>query len=465
MCEKCENTNLKKNLTSEVFDSRLRTYLQNTIRRLPLAKRIKLKTFEKCGKKLVPIADGNVVLMKKEGSARFFGVATCGNAFACPYCSAKIMAKHAANIGAAVDMLREKGKVAFMMTLTIRHFKAMSCLDVLELLSKTWRQFGTAVGRRSKDERSHTVFSAFKAEFNVTHWVKVIEFTYNDKKGWHPHIHALFWVDKNRLKEVAEWEEKLADAWDRIQLNSWLKRFANSDMCFGGKGYQSRLRSEKEIKETFHLFEKNNKKRRSLYISKNDDGDIREAQSSEYICGWGANSELTGNRHKKASGKGSLTMHQLLESAANGNREHRRRYMEFIFAIRERKRTRVRYAHGMKKEIDEYRKTHEYEEIMIKKNTEAEPKWRSLITLSKKTWYKILELEEQKNLYIRHNLLFLAANYDDVKAFVLIYEYLRCYDIDIVAENAINYNFYCDIAEQYYNGYGSHRCEYGDVAC
>lgn len=465
MCEKCENTNLKKELTTDVFDSRLRTYLQNSlIRHLPLQKRIKLKNFEKCGKKLVPIADGNVVLMKKEGSARFFGVATCGNPFACPYCAAKIMSKHAANIAAAIDMLSQQNKVAFMMTLTVKHFKAMRCLDVLEILSKTWRQFGTAAGKANV--KNH-IFRAFKEEFNIKHWVKVIEFTYNDKKGWNPHIHALFWVDKDRLQEVAQWETKLCESWNRIQLNAWIKRFANTEMCYGGKGYQTALRDVNEIKRTFGRFDSLAKPgdMQGLYISKEKDGSIRDAKSSDYICGWGADSELTGNYRKKASGEGSMTMFQLLESAANGNREHKRRYLEFMLAIRDRVRVRVRYAWGMKKEIDKYRQTHPYEEKMIKKNTEDKSEWRSLITLSKKTWYKILELEEQKNLYIRHNLLFLAANYDDVKAFTLIYDYLRCYDIDIVAENAINYNFYCDIAEQYYNGHGSHRCEYGDVAC
>lgn len=465
MCEKCENENVKVNLTSEVFDSRLRTFLQNTIRHLPLQKRLKLKTFEKCGKKLIPVANDNVVLMKKDGSARFFGVATCQNAFACPYCASKIMSKHAANIAAAIDMMYERGKVAFMMTLTVKHFKALKCLDVLEILSKTWRQFGTAAGRK----KGSTVFVDFKNEFDITHWVKVIEFTYNDRKGWNPHIHALFWVDKNRLQEVAKWEEKLTESWNRIQFNSWIKFFAGKSVYFGGAESEGSIRDVEGLRKTFGRFDAGLEKgqHRGLWISKEKDGSIMESKASQYICGWGADQELTGNVHKKASGKGSMTMHQLLESAANGNKKHKQRYLEFILAIRERKRVRVRYAWGMKKEIDEFRKTHAYEEVMVKKNTEdsKEKEWHSLITLSKDTWYKILSLEEQRGLQIRHNLLFLAANYDDAKAFMLIYEYLLCYEIDIVAENAMNYNFHCDIAEQYYNGHSLHRFDYGDVAC
>lgn len=466
MCEKCENTNLNKNLTSEVFDTRLRTYFQNKlIRHLPTQKRINLKNFEKCGKKLVPIAGDNVVLMKKDGAARFFGVATCNNAFACPVCSAKIMSKHAANIAAAIDMLHKKNKVPIMITFTVKHFKALKCLDVLEILSRTWRQFGTVVGRKSKEAKTHTAFSAFKAEFNITHWVKVIEFTYNDRKGWNPHIHALFWVDKERLQETGEWEEKLVKSWNKIQFNSWVKTFANKEVYFGGS--EPIMRRIENLKKSFARFDDPNHKKDGsdgVWISKNDDGTIRESMSSDYICGWGADQELTGNYRKKANGKGSMTMHQLLESAANGNKEHKRRYLEFVLAIRERKRTRVRYAWGMKKEIDEYRKTHEYEETLVKKNTEQDEEWKSLITLSKDTWYKILTLEEKHNLYIRHNMLFLAANYDAPTAFALIYAYLLYYDIDIIQENAINYNFHCDIAEQYYNGKKINHCNYGDCA-
>lgn len=454
MCEKCTS----EKLNPEVFDSRLRTYLQNLIARLPIQKRIKLKTFEKCGKKLVPIAGDNVILMKKGNNAKFFGVAACHNSFACPVCSANLMAKHSARIAAALGMLSERGKAAFMMTLTVKHFKAMKCLDALEILSNTWRQFATAVGRVFTHKGTGTVFAKFKKEFNITHWVKVIEFTYS-KNGWNPHIHALFWVDKDRLQDVAKWEQKLQESWGRMQFNSWVKFWAGKHVYFGGAESEGKLRTVENLKKSFGLIDekaKKNGRSLGLWISKDDDGTIRESKASDYICGWGADNELTGNYRKEASGKGSLTMHQLLESAANGNREHKRRYLEFILAIRERKRTRVRYAHGMTKELEEYMKEHDYEETVLKKNTEEKEEWKSIIIFSKKTWYQILALEEKRDLYIRHNILYLAAKYDEVKAFVLIYEYLRCYDIDIVGDNADLqaevYNYYCDIAEQLYNG-------------
>lgn len=453
-----------KILNLEVSDTRLKTFLQNEIiRRFPFRTRIKFKNILRCGKQIIKSTDGRepeVQLMKAEEGhkAKFWGLYTCKNSFLCPTCSAYQMSKHAANIAAAIDALKKDGQVAFMLTLSVIHYKNLGCFDLMEILYNAWTNFSK---RRSIGDR-HTM-ARFQQEFKCVHSVKVCEFTYSDKKGWNPHFHCLFWVPKNRLQEVGEWEEQLRKSWHTCLANAWAKHYMSKEQPDDGrvrdekffKDFFRRLRAYGEIraKEKIAKGDKDVDFERvqsgGLWISKNAKGKIVAQQSSQYINGWGADRELTGKPRKEASGKYSHTIHQLLESAEKGNGPHMLAIIEFAHAIKEKLRRRVMYSKGLHKVIDAWRQTKDYQEIMVKKNIQ-ETKWKSLISFTKQQWEKILDLEVEQHLYIRHNILFLAANYNAEKAFQLIYDYLLFYGIDIKS-TAENYNYWCDLAEQLFN--------------
>lgn len=447
----------------EVSDSRLKTYLQNEIiGQLPIQKRLMFQNISNCGKKMIKDEHGrtpDVQLMKAEegNKAKFWGLVACKNTFLCPTCSAYFMSKHAQQIGAAIDALKNEGQAAFMMTLTLIHYKNLECFDLMEILYNAWKSF--AGGRNKNDKNDRHTMSRFRYQMNCKYSVKVCEFTYSEKKGWNPHFHCLFWVPKNKLQDVAKWENKLRESWHNCLAHAWAKHFAIKNQ----NEHPDKKQSEEYLKKAFARLAKfslirakqgngqdfNRVNSGSLWISKTKKGKIYQAQSSQYINGWGTDKELTGKPRKEASGKWSYTPHQLLESAAAGNIEHKQKFTEFALAVKTKLRRRVMYSQGLHKIIKAWMATNEYQEGYLKKNT-PETKWKSLVSFSKEQWNEILHLEQTEKLYIRHNILFLAANYNAEKAFQLIYDYLLFYGIDI-KENATNYNFWCDLAEQLFN--------------
>lgn len=448
----------KVRFNAEIADSRLKTFLQNEIiGKLPPQQKVKFKNILRCGKQMIFDEHGRqpeIQLMKDENGkqAKFWGLVSCHNSFLCPTCAAHQMSKHASNIAAGIDALKKQDQAAIMITFTIMHYKNLKCVDLYNILYDAWKNFHTTGKTRRK------VFANFIKEFNCQHSVRVCEFTYNDKKGWNPHFHCLFWVPKKRLQEVADWEDKLRESWHVALANSWAKH------------YTEKYQKEHPEKTKEELIERNHKyldkfiaysklkakqkgkaeleriKHSGLWISKKKDGKIIQCHSSQYINGWGYDKELTGKPRKEASGENSYTIHQLLTSAASGNEKHKQAITEFALAIKHKLHRRVMYGRKLSKIISAWKKTNEYIQTLLKKNIHV-PSWKSLISLSKKQWQKILELEQKEKLYIRHNILFLAANYNAEKAFQLIYDYLLFYGIDI-KENQNNYNFWCEIAEK-----------------
>lgn len=455
----------RKIFNLEVEDSRLKTYLQNEIiAKLPFDKRIKFKAISNCGR--MPLTDefgrkANVQLMKAtdENKAKFWGVVACKNPFICPTCEAFYMGKHAVNIAAGIDALEAQGQVAFMLTLTIIHYRNLKCFDLMEILYNAWSNFA---GTRSRSKSDNHTMSKFRREFNCEHYVKVCEFTYSTKKGWNPHFHCLFWVDKNRLQEVADWETRLRSSWHKCLAHAWAKHFSEVNK---NKTTADPKESKQYLEKVFYRLHKfsiikategksqqdiSRVKSGSLWISKNEKtGKITRAYTSQYISGWGADRELTGKPRKQASGKYSMTPHQLLEAAANGDKSCKTAYTDFILAIKQKLRRRTMYSRKLSKIIRAWKETHDYTQPLLKKNTEsAETTWFSLISFTPKQWQQILQLESVEKLYIRHNILFLAANYNAEKAFQLIYDYLIFYGIDITEDSS---TYWSDIAESMFN--------------
>ncbi|MGH1494209.1 MAG: hypothetical protein ACRBK7_33265, partial [Acidimicrobiales bacterium] len=111
------------------------------------------------------------------------GVVTCGNAWICLACSYKIRSKRARMIAQAVALHLFLGGGVLFGTFTLSHDRGEPLEGLWQMLSKGWAHT-TAGG----------TWVRFKDRFDVIGWVKTIEVTHGIN-GWHPHIHALFFVD------------------------------------------------------------------------------------------------------------------------------------------------------------------------------------------------------------------------------------------------------------------------------
>lgn len=407
-------------LDEHIHDYKLRRYWQSLI--AEFGDESRLRSQLNCGirnLKLPEIRPGVVVMANSEHSS-LWGFQHCFNPWACPECSAIVMARYATNIACAIEALKKQGQVAFMVTLGIPHTHRMSCAQAFEILKRTWANF-IHHGNKHQKTANNDAFSNFCAETNCTHRVKVCEMTWGQHNGWNPHYHCLFFVDKKHLQTVLKWQKRLSDSWIHFARKNTLKVLADDPQFKDLKNYVDILYIRHEFKDE-----------PAFYISLTKDGKVKKQESSRYICGWGADSELTGLKRKKAN-KGRFTPFQMLEMSKNAADEktrlkYARLYREFALATIKKQRTTM--SSGLRILVTEYKKTHDYIELYKKKlsahKTPTEP-MKVVCWFTIKQWSDISELEETNNCIVSE-ILHRARLPDGKKS---IEEYLLDYGIDI----------------------------------
>ena len=422
-------------INHEIFDTRMQSKLRQLIDELPYQQQFQLRSIRYCGSKIIKDAYGQapgVFILKTEtgNEAKFWGTTSCKSPWACPVCTARKMAQYAGDIACAIEAIRTwHNQAAIMVTLNIIHYKGLSCLELTEILYNSWKRFTVQGNKQNaglkRKKWKASKWAQFCEYFNCTHRVRVCEYTYNNEHGWNPHFHCLFWVDKDKLQEVAKWEETLKEFWMYCVQNEWAKyRSAHDPDETHDFNYYYQ-----HVKWTYNYGKIQNKVSQPLYISKNKNGSIREQLTSDYIAGWGADRELTGNSHKRATCSDSRTPFQLLEDySKNQDITAGKLFIEYALATKLHRHARINFSvhSGIKKIIAQWKKTQQYITETKKKFTRV---WKTLIWLSSEQWRQLSEYDE--NYCIKENLLYMAAVFDPDEAWTQIYNYLKIFNIDI----------------------------------
>ncbi len=322
-----------------------------------LSRKLFFKSLFHCGSKVAVAANLNAVaVVANNKTARFYGVTHCKSPWCCPVCTSRQMARYAADIAVAIDALKERGEIAAMITLTIPHTRDFSCQESTEILYNSWKDF-VIHGNTVLKANPNDIFSNFAAATNHKHRVRVTEYTYGEK-GWHPHFHTLFWFPRDKFQSIIDWQERLEKRWLEIVKRNTLKqlllRYPETQGVTVKASGLSKLNSCEvlpdaptirellfKVKNVVKVDEMLNKRlenlgyrimkmyenldpeSHALYISVDKSGKVIEQQSSNYICGWGANRELTGNVGYKATNPGHYTWQQILEKAIAEDRAKR----------------------------------------------------------------------------------------------------------------------------------------------
>ena len=391
---------------NDVLDYQAQHHLRQMIRRLPVADRYQLRNISSCGQKIIKRvgAVNGVYLMSDGEHSKFIGQAHCDNPFCCPICSAKVMEKYRSEIASAIDMFASKGYVGFMVTFTIPHLKFMKCRETTDILYDTWTYCRSTAKSTSNRTHGYNAFREFLSDLDIKHYVRVCEYTYSDKNGWHPHFHCLFWTKACNKDKVLDYEKKLGEFWfkqaERVTLKYW---------------NANKLHEDREIM-CKRLFDFSRGINNGVTISKKKDGTLMEAESSSYLTGWTADKEVTGNFKRKASHDGHYTPYQILLMAYN-DKHWENVYMDFCLSVtRKPVHHRLNFSKtGVRAMIKEYRKTEGYKSSMLVKKTTS---WETVAFFDEKSWLELLCLNESAP--VLSNILFLAISHRE-----LLYEYLE----------------------------------------
>lgn len=338
---------------------------------------------------VTPSGQSGVFLLSNGEESRFFGHITCKNTWCCPICTARVMEKRRQRIAAALDALADK-YFAFSITCTIPHFRFQSCHEVTDLLYQTWYRFNSmksASGKRAKTQFIEPVQKFFS---KIKHFVRVAEYTWG-QNGWHPHFHFIFWTD-------------FASAKDIIELQPQLQRTWNNEFANAAKQYWKKNNLDRDINKFINCINHAalNGTSESINFSTNSDGSLFRVQTSDYVSGWGGDSEATGNRQKKASHEGHYTPFQILELAEH-DEKFADLYIEFCLEVCKYVHKRTAYSKGLKQIIDTQIQTVGYESVLKKKCTACQD-WRVVCWFSREQWSLLCS----KNYDVLSNILFLA---------------------------------------------------------
>lgn len=221
-----------------------------------------------CGRQPV---DDEVALYQNESAVGYSGVMRCGNVWACPICCAKVMRLRSEQIGQLFDSVHKNRGSAVMITYTAGHSLRDPLLDLMDSFKKAKRTL------TQKRQHTHLVANRIGA-------ISATEITYNNKNGWHPHQHDVWFFDTPTPPDCEKLADELFPIWQQSCAKHGLKTIA------AYRGHRVGV----DVRPAWNASE---------YLAKFD----RERS-------WSLSAEITAGRLKTSQG-GSLTPWALLEDA------------------------------------------------------------------------------------------------------------------------------------------------------
>lgn len=169
-----------------------------------------LPRVRKCGRVTI-LPGGQVGVRKKAEAVGYAGLATCGSVWACPRCSARIMAVRRLELGVLIAAAAAQGMTVAFGTVTLRHRQGQPLAQLWQALTDGQRGVTNA-----------TKVKRIRQQLGRIGYVRATEVTYGGN-GWHPHIHTIQLfegeVSQEQLDELRDAEFAV---WKRQALNRGL---------------------------------------------------------------------------------------------------------------------------------------------------------------------------------------------------------------------------------------------------
>lgn len=142
------------------------------------------------------------VMLKRtaDGTCFLSGVQSCGSVWLCAVCQAKIGQRRAVELSDGITRWLAAGNSAHFVTFTVPHRRSVALVPVLGLigalpftvpLSFTF----DAVASSWRSSLTGRAWRSYRRAFGILGYVRTLEATWGQANGWHPHIHAVFFID------------------------------------------------------------------------------------------------------------------------------------------------------------------------------------------------------------------------------------------------------------------------------
>lgn len=116
--------------------------------------------------------------------AKYKNVARCASVWLCPVCANQITASRRNSLAAVIDKIDDYCDIVSI-AFTLEHHRADDLIDTLTCLQDAWR-FMVSCRKWAGMKKRDVMFG----------YVRSLEVTWGYSNGWHPHIHASFFLRK-----------------------------------------------------------------------------------------------------------------------------------------------------------------------------------------------------------------------------------------------------------------------------
>lgn len=373
----------------DVLDYKLQHWLRKCIADMSPEARHQLRNIYHCGEVSNNPQSNAVFVLSNGKRAALFGQHTCKNSFACPVCSARIMLRHRTKIACAIDALKPKGLRAYMVTFVIPHLRFMKCKENVDILYNSWylafrNKSSKRVTKSGQIRKSSPIHSWF-VDSDIEYYLRVSEYTWGEN-GWNPHFHALFWIPEDKVETFKSYESQICEYWGKVVRREMLKYWEKNNLYWNDE-----IRS-KLLARVFHAHDKG--------LGGLVKFSQHEAQTSDYVSGWGAEKEVTGNVQKKATHEGHFTPYEILSFAAEEKSFDdvmANVYKDFLLSVtRKPVHRRIEYSKGLHQIITVYQQTEKYHEFLAKKKG-TPATWEVVCWFTREDWLKLCKLSIERD--------------------------------------------------------------------
>ncbi len=254
----------------------------------------------KCLRRPIPGRSVDVCYAPARSSAHYAGLQVCASVWHCPVCAAKISERRRVELTAGLLATSQPGCVArrvLLVTFTLQH----TASDALSLVLASLK---AARARLVSGKAA----AGFAAKYGIVGYVRSLEVTYG-KNGWHPHLHVLYFFD--REVPILAFEQHIKARWSAAVA------------ALGG----------------------------SASLEHGCDVKFADQDVAAYVAKWGKDPKWTAAHEvakavTKKGRVGGLTPLELLSDYHNGNAAAGRRWLEY--AVNFQGQRQLWWSHGLR---------------------------------------------------------------------------------------------------------------------